>query len=264
MGSRLRLRDRIGPGLRVLFVGINPGVRSAITVITLRAIRTASGSCCGRRGWFPSGLLTSTMTGCAEWGYGITNLVPRPTPGIDDLRPAEYVGRMAGARTKDSVDSSPASSRSSESRFTGRSCRTAREREWGSRRAAVSGADRWASSRRRSTGRACSWFPIRAAATPTSATRRCWARSRNWGGTAAGGAGPVPHLICHRARDPVFLLLSLVRPGPVSEVLSRLTSPHDVHEDTKPTMVSPAGFIRVHRVIVFVVNPGRRRVQRDW
>ena len=26
----------------------------------------------------------------AEWGYGITNLVPRATPGIDDLRPAEY------------------------------------------------------------------------------------------------------------------------------------------------------------------------------
>jgi TDG/mug DNA glycosylase family protein len=24
------------------------------------------------------------------WGYGITNLVARPTPGIGDLRPAEY------------------------------------------------------------------------------------------------------------------------------------------------------------------------------
>ena len=29
--SALRLKDRIAPGLRVLFVGINPGVRSAIT-----------------------------------------------------------------------------------------------------------------------------------------------------------------------------------------------------------------------------------------
>ena len=26
-----------------------------------------------------------------EWGFGITNLIARPTPGIDDLRPAEYV-----------------------------------------------------------------------------------------------------------------------------------------------------------------------------
>jgi TDG/mug DNA glycosylase family protein len=30
-----------------------------------------------------------------EWGYGITNLVPRPTSGIDELRPAEY---QAGRR----------------------------------------------------------------------------------------------------------------------------------------------------------------------
>jgi len=31
----------------------------------------------------------------SEWGLGITNLVPRMTPGIDSLRPQEYV---AGAR----------------------------------------------------------------------------------------------------------------------------------------------------------------------
>ena len=31
-----------------------------------------------------------------EWGYGITNLVARPTPGIDTLKPAEY---QAGVRT---------------------------------------------------------------------------------------------------------------------------------------------------------------------
>ena len=26
-----------------------------------------------------------------EWGFGITNLIARPSPGIDDLRPQEYV-----------------------------------------------------------------------------------------------------------------------------------------------------------------------------
>ena len=26
-----------------------------------------------------------------EWGFGVTNLVARPSPGIDDLKPAEYV-----------------------------------------------------------------------------------------------------------------------------------------------------------------------------
>lgn len=31
----------------------------------------------------------------AEWGLGITNLIPRMTPGIDTLRPEEYI---AGAK----------------------------------------------------------------------------------------------------------------------------------------------------------------------
>ena len=31
-----------------------------------------------------------------EWGFGITNLIARPTPGIDSLRPDEYA---AGAKT---------------------------------------------------------------------------------------------------------------------------------------------------------------------
>ena len=31
-----------------------------------------------------------------EWGFGITNLIARPTPGIDTLRPDEYI---AGAKT---------------------------------------------------------------------------------------------------------------------------------------------------------------------
>ncbi len=30
-----------------------------------------------------------------EWGYGITNIVPRPTPGIDTLLPVEYAAGRA-------------------------------------------------------------------------------------------------------------------------------------------------------------------------
>ena len=59
--------------------------------ITLPAIRTASGSCCGRRELVPERITYLDDDRLAEWGYGITNLVPRPSPGIDDLRPAEYV-----------------------------------------------------------------------------------------------------------------------------------------------------------------------------
>lgn len=35
-----------------------------------------------------------------EWGFGITNLVPRATPGIDTLRPDEYVAGAVALRRK--------------------------------------------------------------------------------------------------------------------------------------------------------------------
>ena len=89
--ASLRLRDRIGPGVRVLFVGINPGVRSALS-----GHHFAGPS---NRFWkllYESRLVDERIgheddDRLAEWGYGITNLVPRASPGIDDLRPAEYV-----------------------------------------------------------------------------------------------------------------------------------------------------------------------------
>jgi TDG/mug DNA glycosylase family protein len=94
--ASLRLRDRIRPGVRVLFVGINPGIRSA----------TVGHHFAGPSNRFWKLLHESGLVGepiryedddrLAEWGYGITNLVPRATPGIGDLRPAEYT---AGWRT---------------------------------------------------------------------------------------------------------------------------------------------------------------------
>lgn len=88
--SDLRLRDRIKPGVRVLFVGINPGVRSALTGHHFAGF--------SNRFWkllFESGLVPERMTykddgRLPEWGFGITNLVARPSPGISDLRPADY------------------------------------------------------------------------------------------------------------------------------------------------------------------------------
>jgi TDG/mug DNA glycosylase family protein len=90
--SKLRLKDRIEPGVRVLFVGINPGVRSALT-----GHHFAGPS---NRFWkllFQSGLVPQALTfqedgRLPEFGFGITNLVARPSPGIDDLKPAEYLG----------------------------------------------------------------------------------------------------------------------------------------------------------------------------
>ncbi len=86
----MRLRDRIRPGVRVLFVGINPGIRSA----------TVGHHFAGPSNRFWKLLYESGLVGepigyidddrLGEWGYGITNLVARPTPGIGDLRYSEY------------------------------------------------------------------------------------------------------------------------------------------------------------------------------
>jgi len=88
--SDKRLRDRIEPGVRVLFVGINPGVRSALTGHHFAGF--------SNRFWrllYESRLVPEPVTfedddRLPEWGFGITNVVPRATPGIDTLRPEEY------------------------------------------------------------------------------------------------------------------------------------------------------------------------------
>jgi TDG/mug DNA glycosylase family protein len=100
-GLRLpRLRDRIAPGVRVLFVGINPGVRSALTGHHFAGF--------SNRFWkllYDSGLVPERI-GCQddvrlpEWGFGITNIVPRATPGIDTLAPAEYAAGRVRLRAK--------------------------------------------------------------------------------------------------------------------------------------------------------------------
>jgi TDG/mug DNA glycosylase family protein len=89
------LRDRIKPGVRVLFVGINPGIRSSQTGHHFAGF--------SNRFWmllFESKLVPERITfedddRLSEWGYGITNIVPRPTPGIDTIEPHEYpAGRI--------------------------------------------------------------------------------------------------------------------------------------------------------------------------
>ena len=95
-----KLRDRIRPGVQVLFVGINPGVRSALTGHHFAGF--------SNRFWkllFESRLVPERITyqdddRLPEWRYGITNIVPRPTPGIDTVRPEEYIRGRARLLTK--------------------------------------------------------------------------------------------------------------------------------------------------------------------
>src|SRR4029450_13687680 len=89
--SALRLEDRIAPGLRVLFVGINPGGRSALTGHHFAGFSNRFWKLLFRSGLVPEALTYVDDDRLPEWGYGITNIVARPTRGIDQLRPEEYV-----------------------------------------------------------------------------------------------------------------------------------------------------------------------------
>ena len=84
----------------MLFVGINPGVRSALTGHHFAGF--------SNRFWkllFASGLVPEPITfedddRLPGWRYGITNIVARATPGIDTLRPDEFVAGRARLRAK--------------------------------------------------------------------------------------------------------------------------------------------------------------------
>lgn len=89
--SSLRLKDRIAAGVRVLFVGINPGVRSAITGHHFAGYSNRFWKLLWDAGLVPEPITYVDDKRLPEWGYGITNLIVRPSPGIDDLRPEEYV-----------------------------------------------------------------------------------------------------------------------------------------------------------------------------
>jgi double-stranded uracil-DNA glycosylase len=89
--SKLRLQDRIQPGLRVLFVGINPGVRSAVTGHHFAGYSNRFWKVLSESGLVPEPIRYQGDDRLLEFDLGITNLIARPSPGISDLRPAEYI-----------------------------------------------------------------------------------------------------------------------------------------------------------------------------
>ena len=93
------LRDRIRPGVRVLFVGINPGVRSSLTGHHFAGFSNRFWKLLFESGLVPQPIGYADDRRLPEWGFGITNIVARPTPGIDSLRREEYAaGRVALVR----------------------------------------------------------------------------------------------------------------------------------------------------------------------
>ena len=94
------LRDRIGANVRVLFVGINPGVRSALTGHHFAGFSNRFWKLLYESGLVPEPIGFADDDRLPEWGYGITNIVARPTPGIDTLTREEYVAGRVRLRRK--------------------------------------------------------------------------------------------------------------------------------------------------------------------
>jgi double-stranded uracil-DNA glycosylase len=95
-----RLKDRIRPGVRVLFVGINPGVRSALIGHHFAGHSNRFWKLLFDSGLVPERIQAEDDDRLPELGYGVTNLVPRATPGIDSLKPVEYAAGLHGLRRK--------------------------------------------------------------------------------------------------------------------------------------------------------------------
>jgi double-stranded uracil-DNA glycosylase len=100
MQSLPPLRDRIRPGVRVLFVGINPGIRSSLTGHHFAGFSNRFWKLLYESRLVPEPISYEDDERLPEWGYGVTNVVPRPTPGIDTLEREEYVAGCSRLRRK--------------------------------------------------------------------------------------------------------------------------------------------------------------------
>jgi TDG/mug DNA glycosylase family protein len=82
--------------VKVLFVGINPGLRSAATGHHFAGYSNRFWKLLHESGLVPEPITYEDDRRLPEWGYGITNIVARATAGIDEITREEY---QAGART---------------------------------------------------------------------------------------------------------------------------------------------------------------------
>jgi len=84
----------------VLFVGINPGIRSAAIGHHFAGYSNRFWKLLYESRLVPEPIGSEDDARLVEWRFGITNLIPRCTPGIDTLRPAEYIAGVRSLRKK--------------------------------------------------------------------------------------------------------------------------------------------------------------------
>ena len=86
--------------MRVLFVGINPGIRSSLTGHHFAGYSNRFWKLLHDARLVPEPITYVDDDRLPEWGYGITNLIPRPTPGMDTLRREEFVAGRERVRRR--------------------------------------------------------------------------------------------------------------------------------------------------------------------
>ena len=85
------IRDVVAPDLRVLFVGINPGLYTAATGHHFARPGNRFWPALHAAGFTPRLLHPSEQRLLLQSGYGITNLVNRATATADEVAPREFV-----------------------------------------------------------------------------------------------------------------------------------------------------------------------------
>ncbi len=96
MTTRSSLPDYLIPKLDILFVGINPGLRSAALGHHYAGPSNRFWKLLYEANLVPERLSYRDDVRLPEWGLGLTNLVPRATAGMDSLTPDDYAaGRLA-------------------------------------------------------------------------------------------------------------------------------------------------------------------------
>ena len=94
------LPDLLAPDLRVLFVGINPGLYSAATGHHFARPGNRFWPALFRGGFTPRLFHPSEQSELLPLGYGITNIASRPSARADELSPEELVAGAAELRKK--------------------------------------------------------------------------------------------------------------------------------------------------------------------
>jgi TDG/mug DNA glycosylase family protein len=84
--------DILGPGLRLVFCGINPGLRSAEARAHFANPRNDFWRLLAEAGFTSRPLDPSEQWSMLDLGYGLTNAAPRTTRGSSDLRRADFAG----------------------------------------------------------------------------------------------------------------------------------------------------------------------------